>query len=169
MVSNCGLLLRHSVLLLSHVRLCNPTDCSPQASLSMGFSRQEYWSGCHFPLKGVSSTQGSNLHLMHWQADSLPLVPSGKLWILQSLESSFIPCLLVYLHTGNHVRPSQVALVVKNPPADATDTRDVGRIPTLGGSSRVGNGNLLQYSYLKNSMDSGAWWATVQRVTKSQT
>jgi len=29
--------------------LCDPTDCSPQAPLSMGFSRQEYWSGLPFP------------------------------------------------------------------------------------------------------------------------
>ena len=32
-----------------------------------------------------------------------------------------------------------------------------------------GNGNPLQYSCLENAMDSGAWWATVQRVTKSRT
>ena len=35
--------------LLSHVRLCNPIDCSPQAPPSMGFSRQEHWSGLPFP------------------------------------------------------------------------------------------------------------------------
>ena len=34
---------------------------------------------------------------------------------------------------------------------------------------KEGNGNLLQYSCLENAMDSGAWWATVQRVAKSQT
>ena len=44
-----------------------------QAPLSMGFSRQEYWSGCHSLLQGIFLTQGSNLHLLcllHWQADS---------------------------------------------------------------------------------------------------
>ena len=59
--------------------------------------------------------------------------------------------------------------VVKNPPANAGDARDVGLIPGLGKTSREGNGNLLQYSCLENSMDRGAWWATVHRVTKSQT
>ena len=41
----------------------------------MGFSRQEYWSGVPFPSPGDLLTQGSNLCLLHWQADSLPLAP----------------------------------------------------------------------------------------------
>ena len=45
---------------------------------------------------------------------------------------------------------------VKNLPASAGD---VGSIPGSGRSPRVGNGNLLQYSCLENSMDRGAWWA----------
>ena len=51
-----------------------------QASLSMGFSRQEYWSGLPFPSSGIFLTQGSNLHLLcllHWQAGYLPL---ARLW-----------------------------------------------------------------------------------------
>ena len=51
---------------------------------------------------------------------------------------------------------SQVALVVKNPPANARDVRDVGSIPGLGRSPRGGHGNLLQYSCLENPMDRGA-------------
>ena len=53
--------------------------------------------------------------------------------------------------------------VVKNPPANAGDT---GSIPGLGRSPGEGNGNPLQYSYLGNSMDRGAWQATVHGVTK---
>ena len=52
-----------------------------QAPLSMGFSRQEYWSGCHALLQGIFPTQGSNpclLYLLHWQAGSLPLASPGK-------------------------------------------------------------------------------------------
>ena len=60
----------------------------------------------------------------------------------------------------------QVTLVVKNPPATAEDTRDVGSITELGKSPGVGNGHLLQYSCLENSMGKGAWWATVYAVTK---
>ena len=59
--------------------------------------------------------------------------------------------------------------VVKNQPANAGDTRDVGSIPGSGRSPGVGNGNLLQYSCLEYSMDRGAWWATVRGVAKSQT
>ena len=59
--------------------------------------------------------------------------------------------------------------VVKNPPASAGDTRDVGLIPGLGRSPGEGNGNPLQYSFLENSMDRGVWRATIHRVAKSQT
>ena len=46
---------------------------------------------------------------------------------------------------------------------------DPGSIPVLGKTPRKGNGNLLQYSYLENPMDRGAWWATVHGVAKSWT
>ena len=55
---------------------------------------------------------------------------------------------------------------VKNPLANAKDTRDLGLIPGWGRSPGVGNGKLLQYSCLENSMDRGALWATVHGVTK---
>ena len=55
---------------------------------------------------------------------------------------------------------SQVALVVKNTPTNAGDVRDAGSIPGSGRSPREGNGNPLQYSFLENPMDRGAWWAT---------
>ena len=66
-------------------------------------------------------------------------------------------------------RASQVVPVVKNPPANAGDTRDVGSVSESGRSPGVGNSNLLQYSCLENSMDRGVWQATVHGVTKSQT
>ena len=71
---------------------------------------------------------------------------------------------------GNkRLRVQYINRVIKNPPASAGDTRDSGSIPGLGGSSGEGNGNLLQYSCLENSMDRGALWATVSGVTKSWT
>ena len=57
--------------------------------------------------------------------------------------------------------------VVKNLPANVGDVRDMVR--SLGRSPEEGHGNPLQYSCLKNSMDRGAWRATVHRVTKSWT
>ena len=59
--------------------------------------------------------------------------------------------------------------VVKYPHANAGDVRDTGSILGLGRLSGVGNGNPLQYSRLENSMDGGAWWATVHGVAKSRT
>ena len=59
--------------------------------------------------------------------------------------------------------------VVKNPLASAGVTRNAGLIPRWGRSCGVGNGNPLQYSFLENSKDRGAWWATIYGVTKSWT
>ena len=64
---------------------------------------------------------------------------------------------------------SQVALVVKNLPANAGDTRDVGLIPELEIDPQEGHSNPLQYSCLENPMDRGAWRAAVHGVAKSQT
>ena len=62
----------------SHVPLlANPWTVARQVALSMEFSRQEYWS-VRFLLQEICPTQGSNprlLHLLHWQAGSLPLAP----------------------------------------------------------------------------------------------
>ena len=53
--------------------------------------------------------------------------------------------------------------------ASAHNAGDPGSIPRSGRSPREGNGNPLQYSCLENSMDGGAWWATVHGITKSRT
>ena len=62
-----------------------------------------------------------------------------------------------------------MALVVKNPPANAGDVRDMGSIPELTRSLGGGHGNPLLYSCLENSMDRGTWQATVHRVAKNWT
>ena len=66
-------------------------------------------------------------------------------------------------------RASQVALMVKNPPAYAGDVRDAGLIPGWGRSPGRGYDNPLQYSYLENSLDRGDWKAIVHCVAKSRT
>ena len=63
----------------------------------------------------------------------------------------------------------QVALVVKNQPANTGDVRDTCLIPGSGRSPGGGHGNPLQYSHLEKPVDRGAWWAMVHRVAKSQT
>ena len=64
---------------------------------------------------------------------------------------------------------SQVALVVKNLPASAGDNKRLWFDSWVRRSLGDGHGNPLQYSCLENSMDRGAWWATVHKVTKSWT
>ena len=57
--------------------------------------------------------------------------------------------------------------MVKNTPANAGDSGDVGLIPKSGRSPGEGNGNPLRHACLENPMDGGAWRATVHRVAKS--
>ena len=68
-----------------------------------------------------------------------------------------------------YVYISQVALVVKNPLANARDIRDTGLIPESGRSPGRGHGNPLQYSCLENLTDREAWRAKVHRFAKSRT
>ena len=62
-----------------------------------------------------------------------------------------------------------MALVVKNLPASAEDTRDADSITRSGRCPEGGHGNPLKYFCLENPMDRGAWWATVQEGAKSRT
>ena len=64
---------------------------------------------------------------------------------------------------------SQVALVVKKPSANAGDRKTTGLTPGPRRSPGEGNDNPLQYSYLENPIDRGAWRATIYRVTKNWT
>ena len=59
--------------------------------------------------------------------------------------------------------------MIKIPPANTGDIRDVGSIPGLGRSPGEGHGNPVQYSCLENPMDRGAWRAKVHSVAKNQT
>ena len=71
------LLFSHSVTWTP--TLFNPMDYRPcLAPLSMGFSRQEYWSGLSFPSPRDPPNLGINPSLVHWQADSLPLSHQGS-------------------------------------------------------------------------------------------
>ena len=52
--------------------------------------------------------------------------------------------------------------MVKNSPANAGDAGDIGSIPGSGRYPGGGNGNLLQYSCLENSINKGACWAMIR-------
>ena len=72
-----------SITLYVHVSSVMSDSATPQtvacqAPLSMRFPRQEHWNGFHFLLQGIFQIQGSNLCLLDWQADSLPLSHWGS-------------------------------------------------------------------------------------------
>ena len=102
-----------------------------------------------------------------------------KLWSLSvfafltcEMRKKYITCFMRVRRLNWHILQclaSQIALVVKNPLANAGDARDAGSIAGWGISSGGRNGNPLQYSCQENPMDRGAWQATVHRIAKSQT
>ena len=62
-----------------HRTLCNPMDSARTRLLCpWDFPGKDIGMGCHFLLQGIFLTQGSNLCLLHWQADSLPLSHLGR-------------------------------------------------------------------------------------------
>ena len=67
------------------------------------------------------------------------------------------------MHRYNKIWASQVGSVVKNLSANAAD---MGSMPGWERFPGEGNGDIPQHSCLQNSMDRGAWWAAVNRVTK---
>ena len=84
-------------------------------------------------------------------------------WVIWQIPIGYVcyiwyytfPCYSIHFEG---IQASQVALVIKNPPANAGDARDAGLIPASRKSLAVGNGNPLQYSCLGNFMDRGSWW-----------
>ena len=78
---------------------CNSMDMAHQAPLSMGFPKQEYWNELPFPSpEGLPDPQGSNLHLLHGQVDSLLLSHQGSPYVV----SSSIIILYIYIYKHFH-------------------------------------------------------------------
>ena len=87
--------------LLNHVRLfATPWTVSCQSPLSMGFSRQEYWSRLPFPSPGDLPDPGIEPGSPTLHADSLPSGPSGKPWL--GVEPEFKPKSGSSAHIPNH-------------------------------------------------------------------
>ena len=81
---------------------------------------------------------------------------------LRLKQSQLVPLFNIIKYFGT----SQVAPVVKNPPANAGDIRNKNLIAGLGRSPAGGLGQPLQDCCLENPMDRGTWWATVHSVAK---
>ena len=108
-------------VVLSSVRLfTTPRTVAHQASLSMGFSRHEYWSGLPFSSPGDLPDPGIESWFPSLQADYLPSEPPGKSREAASLISHL------------HLTPGfPGGTVIKNLPANAGDARDSGLIPWI--------------------------------------
>ena len=144
----CLLLFCMPAQLLSHVWLfLTLRTVAHQAPLSMGFSRQESWSGLHALLQGIFLTQGSNPCVL-----CLPALTS-RFFTTSAACEALAPLLILSKYIYLWIRVSRVVLVIKNSPANEGDARESGSIPGLGRSPEGGNGNPLQYSCLKNSKD----------------
>ena len=109
--------------------------------------------GCRSLLQGSFLTQRSNLHLLPWQANALPLLHLGS-WSI---------CFIIALISDTGV-PGGSA--VESLPASVGD-RD--SVPGSGSSPGGGHGSPLQCSCLENPMDRGAWRAAVHSVGNSRT
>ena len=94
---------------------------------------------------------------------------SSDYFCFHLLPSTEVDLSLVNILNPTSVLILQVALVIKNLPANAGDVRDTGSIPASGRSLGRGHGNSLQYSCLENPTDRGAWQATVHGITQSWT
>ena len=119
---------------LSRVRLfVTAWTVAYQAPSSMGFSRQECWSGLPFPSPGESSRPRNWTWVSHIVSRHFTVRATRE--ALKTLKWS------LFLW-------SMVALVVKNLPANAGDIRETGSIPGSGISPKGGHGNTSQYSWL---------------------
>ena len=128
----------------SCLTLCDPWTVARQSSLSMGFSRQESWSGFPFPM---TSGQFLSLSLLIGEGNGTPLQYS---------------CL------ENPMDGGAWTAAVRGVAEGRTGLSDVHFHFSLSCTGE-GNGNPLQCSCLENPRDGGAWWAAVYGVAQSRT
>ena len=115
-----------------------------------------------------SSPSGTKFFVIVWSPISPHPNPINSTLVPGTIRHHFLLPKMTFNVPYQWQGTSQVALGVKNPPANAGDTGDLILILGLERSSGGGYGNPLQYSCLENPMNRGVWWATVQRATKSQ-
>ena len=116
-----------------------PWTASHQSPLTMGFLRQEYWSGCHFLLQGIFPTQGSFPHLLcllYWQVDSLPLAYLSHISENKIIEKSRAQT-QTQKYTLNYSRDNIECAVGQNHTQENTTSLVIGT-------------NILQYQFLRN-------------------
>ena len=149
----------HAKLLQLYLTRCNPMDFSLPGSSVHGIFQTRILEWVVMPSSRVSSLPRDRARVsyvyLHWQVDSLPLVPPGKY-----LDILVLRCEYVLLQSFCGSSDSKES---------ACNAGELGSIPGSGRSPEEGNSFPLQYSCLENPVDRGAWWATVHEVTKSRT
>ena len=133
---------------LSCVRLlATPWTAAYQAPLSMGFSRQEYWSGVPLPSPDLHTnfSRGRSSGLVFPSLEEFSTIyydpHSQRLWVIYEADN------LSQLHNQSSVYPILLIMLFQG----------------------EGDGTLLQHSCLENPMDGAAWWAAVHGVANSWT
>ena len=133
-----------------------PRTVARQAPLSMGFSRQGYWSGLPFPSPGDLPYPGIEPRSA-LQADSLATELQGK-------PDTNIYLVFIVVH---RIGASSLAQLVKNPPTSSGDTGDTGLIPGLGRSPGGGNAthsSILAWEIPRTEEPGGLQSMRLQRV-----
>ena len=148
----------------------DPMDCSLPGSSSHGMfqARILEWVAISFSRIVIAFKSMIYLELFLYVQCELGVEVPFFHMAIQLFQLHLLKTFLSLLHCFGTFAEN-LGLVVKNTPANAGDSRDVASIPRLGRYPGGGHGNPLQYSCLENPMDRGAWWATVHRITKSQT
>ena len=98
-IQHCKAIMKKVKVLVTHSyqTLFDPLDCSPPSSLSLGFSRQAYWSGLPFPSPGDLPDPGIKLRSPALQADSLLSHQESRVIIFQLKKE----CLLELVTQGS--------------------------------------------------------------------
>ena len=145
------------VCMLSSVQIfTTPCTVAHQAPLSMGFPRQEYWSGLLIPLPGDLPSPGIELLSLTLAGG---FFTTGILYLGSPCKGAIILQLRIERGFPGGSDGKESAWIAGDP----------GSISGLGRCPGKGHDNPLQYSCLVNPMDRGAWQATVHGVAKSQT
>ena len=144
--------------------LCDPVDCSPQAPLSMEFSRQEYWSGLPFLSSGDLPNPGIEPGSPALQANALPSEP-GEAMSWWGKHHNKLRLIGTY-GSLQMKRKWSCVIVPRNILSFAFLIFKKFFKNWSAVSFGEGNDNPLQYSYMENPMDRGAWRATVQGLQR---
>ena len=159
-VARKGVLTLMQLYLLNKLRRANIVS-SPPARCHLLKIKPRASKRCNLHMLPSPQAQLRYLNHLHLRHQTLLAPTPGKVSRTGWDQMTALP--------SAHHWASQVALVIKNLPANAGDVRDMGLIPGSRRCPGEENGNPLQYLCLENPMDRGAWGSMVRSIAKSQT